>query len=348
MVWKNLLKELIGEEACNYEVVDVARSGASGPRVIIVRNQGSGNEYAVKYGDTRVPIPQQLRSREMLGPLFGEHHLPPVVFAGERIMVMEAIDGKTLHEAAVEGVYDAGYLQGVYHRILRRFGEVWEKTKVPFDGNTTLRRNPETRARAIVAMLYRRAYGGLTMGQLAENLVVINGVATLPLKELLESFVDFYETPAWVITCHGDPNADNILINGHRGWWLVDWEWAGLHDWRLVASHLIGWWISNASMMSAKPSVVLSQDAINVNYDMLIPPTIQAIINQAWEFVREVGTRFGEANWERQVKLQVAALLLGDVRFLEARNRTQHAIPLLGEGLRIISELINGSNARGN
>ena len=57
--------------------------------------------------------------------------------------------------------------------------------------------------------------------------------------------------------------------------------------------------------------------------------------------MENMGNFFKEKQFEQQIKLQLAILLLGDLRFLEARNRSQYAIPLLGEGLRLLTEIVN-------
>ena len=335
----NYLREEIGSDADKYSVVGVASSGASGPRVMILEDTTSGKHYALKYGDTRVPIPQQVKNRQILEPLFGKNHLPEIFIYGEKVMLMEAIGGQTFHESVVQSTYDFSFMLGVYKKILGKFGEVWTKTAEPFSEDLPLVRQPIPRAEKVREAVYRRVFSGQALREVAENQVIVNGVETgYSLDSLLELMVDCYVAPTHTVLCHGDPNMDNVIVNSHMGWWLVDFEWVGRHDWRIPASHFVGWWLSNASSLKVTPSVEVN-GAIQIDYRLGQSELVSALLNEAWKFIEEMGNKFQEKQFERQIKLQLAVLLLGDLRFLEARNRSQYAIPLLGEGLKLLYEV---------
>lgn len=333
------LREVVGNDADNFFVVEVANSGASGPRVMILENTRSGRRYALKYGNTRVPIPEQVKNRQLIAPLFGENHLPEIFISGERAMLMEAIDGQTFHESVVKSTYDFSYLLGVYGKVLWKFGEVWKKTAETFSSTTSLARQPIPRAEKVREAVYRRVFNGQALRDVINNPVVINGIETkYSLDSLLDLMVGCYSAPTYTILCHGDPNMDNIIINSHMGWWLVDFEWVGRHDWRIPASHFVGWWLSNASFLKGTPRVEVN-GTIRIDYQIGQSELVSALLNEAWKFIRVVGDEFREDRFEEQIKLQLAILLLGDLRFLEARGRSHYAIPLLGEGLRILAEV---------
>lgn len=335
----NYLRDVIGDDANKYTVVGVASSGASGPRVMILEDITSGKLYALKYGDTRVPILQQVKNRQMIEPFFGKNHLPEIFIYGEKVMLMEAIDGQTFHESVVKSTYDFSYLLSVYKKILGKFDEVWVKTAEPFSENVPLVRQPLPRAEKVREVVYRRVFGGQALRGVAENQVIVNGMETHhSLDSLLDLMVDCYVNPTHTILCHGDPNMDNVIINSHMGWWLVDFEWVGRHDWRIPASHFVGWWLSNASFLKGTPQVEVN-GTISINYQIGQSELVSALLVEAWKFIGEIGTKFQEEQFEQQIKLQLAILLLGDLRFLEARGRSHYAIPLLGEGLRLLSEV---------
>ncbi len=335
----SFLREAIGSDADNFYVVGVASSGASGPRVLILEDIRSGKRYALKYGDTRIPIPEQVKNRQLIAPLFGENHLPEIFISGERVMLMEAIDGQTFHESVVKSTYDLSYLLEVYRKVLARFGEVWEKTAEPFSSTVSLARQPIPRAEKVRDAVSRRVFNGQALKEVVKNQVVVNGVETeYSLDSLLDLMVSCYSVPTHTILCHGDPNMDNIIINSHMGWWLVDFEWVGRHDWRIPASHFVGWWLSNASFLKGTPRVEVN-GTIRIDYQIGQSELVSALLAEARKFIEGMGNNFHEKQFERQIKLQLAILLLGDLRFLEARGRSQYAIPLLGEGLRLLAEV---------
>jgi len=79
---------------------------------------------------------------------------------------------------------------------------------------------------------------------------------------------------------------------------------------------------------------------IHITYDLNQSEVVTSLVDAAWVFAKSMGEQFQDPDWQRQVTLQVAVMLLGDLRFLEARGRTNYAIPLLGEGLRLIASLL--------
>lgn len=339
-MWRGLLRSLLDGDVDHLEVVDVARSGASGPRVVFVRDKNTDKVYAVKYGETRVPIMEQVSNRDVIAPLFGDHHFPAIAVAGDMVMMMEAIQATTLHELVTGGQFDVAYIQEMYGRVLNRFGQVWSQTKTNIKPECGLRRNPHDRAVRVVQMLLGRVFSSSALSAVTDHAVVINGQPISgTIGELLAKLTQSYEPPNFYVVCHGDPNADNILIDSHRNWWLIDWEWVGTHDPRVVASHFLGWWLSNASMLTDKPSLVLGDGAVRINYNLQMSPAAEAVTAQSREFLVKIGQELDGQGWERQLNLQLATLLLGDLRFVEARGRSQYAIPLLGEGLRILANL---------
>ncbi|HPV70779.1 MAG TPA: phosphotransferase [Candidatus Magasanikbacteria bacterium] len=339
-MWRQLLYDVLGKEAESYQIIEVARSGASGPKVLFLKNFITEEIYAFKYGlpeQLRVPITKQIANRRTIAPLFGEHHLPEIVLSGENFIMMPAIKGHDLHMCAMEGIYDLEYLLEMESRILDHFSRVWQKTALPYvDQKFT--RDPLDRAARIRKALQSRVFGLLSVEDIYQKTVVINGQEQPPLGVLLDKMTQLYSPPKNIVICHGDPNADNILINDRQDWWLIDWEWVGIHDWRILASHLIGWWLSNASLLISHPKIEVN-NKIKISYQIGFHPLIGPMIDQAWRLAENLGQTWQEENWRQQINLQLANLLLGDIRFLEARGRPRHTVPLLGEGLKYLAEL---------
>ena len=341
-MWYAHLRSVLGTEADRYEIVSVAESGASGPRVVILRDISSGKMYALKYGETRVPIFQQVRNCQTMVSLFGERYIPEIFISGEKVMLMEAISGQTFHEAVIKSLYDLPSLVEAYKKILEKFGEVWKKTAEPFSSTVSLARQPIPRAERVREAVFRRVFDGQNLREIAGNKVVINEIETgYSLDFLLELMTDRYFSPNYTTLCHGDPNMDNIIIDSDMDWWLIDFEWVGRHDWRIPASHFVGWWLSNASFLKEASRIKVGNDTICIKYQIVQSELVSALLAEAWKFMENMGDSFKEKQFEQQIKLQLAILLLGDLRFLEARNRSQYAIPLLGEGLRLLTEIVS-------
>lgn len=340
--WEELVGKVMSVDfARSLRVVRVPETGGSGPRVMIVVDPTSGKTYAIKYGHTRVPILTQVGNRAVIAPLFKETHVPEVIAAGEHVLIMPAVGDYTLHEAVIKGAIDQEYIVKMYERILKRFSEVWQQTAIPaaeFKGLLT--RDPVARADKISDAVMAHAYASTSLAAAADLPVVVNGDhlgATI--RELLGRMRSEYRPPSHYVTCHGDPNADNIVFDGSHRWWLLDWEWVGTHDWRLLASHFIGWWISNATFMLGSPAINIHSDHIAISYEVTLDKMAPTLVEMGWQLAARMGVQFKEDNWRQQVELQLAVLLLGDIRFVEARGRSRHVIPLLGEGLRRLASL---------
>jgi aminoglycoside phosphotransferase len=334
-MWQEILADMVGQfEASQYTVIKVAETGASGPPVVIVRDKRTGRAYAVKYGETRVPLREQAHNSKVISQLFGGK-TPRVSLSGEKLLMMEAVNGSTLHRAVVNGMLNQDELVDIFSSVLDAFCEVWDMTSQEYSPELKLRREPTSRAKKINNLLgyYIDAEVGDT-----ENLEInLNGIQLGPIRRLLARAVDEFLAPSRYVVCHGDPNADNIMVDHHGRWWLIDWEWLGLHDWRVMISHLMGWWISNASFLSDAPQVRRSGNTLDLTYKIELHPLVPRFLEIAWEKARSLAHKWGEPDFEKQINLQIGILLLGDIRFVEARDRVPYKLVLLGEGLRFLA-----------
>lgn len=342
-MWDHHLRGLIGQASSSYEIVGMPNGGVSGASVVFVRDRATKIVRVLKFGEPSLnpqhSITSQVHNRELLVPLYGDHHLPKVIVANDQAFLMNMVHGENLYEVVQHGTVEPRYLQSLTELVLWKFTEVWKKTKVPFRSCGELARDPLKRFDRIQGSLYGRSFGGVVLEKYLDTPLCINGQSLPCLREIFAGMSSLYVSPKWVVTCHGDPNGENILIDRDYGWWLLDWEWTGLHDWRVVASFFTGWWISNASLVR-RSSMTLQNGKLVVNYELVVDELATVIIDQAWKFAEQAAVDFSEDNWREQVTLQIATLLLGDIRFLEERKRPGHDISLLGEGVRLLASLL--------
>lgn len=349
-MWREYLAELIGEdEAGQFQEEYMPRPGVSGAHVLLVRRRDTGVRYAIKYGVTpRHPLEDQVVNQKMIMPLFGERHFPVMYVSGPKMIVMEAVGTQSLHDAVVEGSQNLPFLKEIYGKILNRFAQVWETSARLYQPTVKMTRDPVARAERIRQRIESSVFDARSLGSVVSRPVVVNGQKLPSLGELLLKMLDTYTPPKKLVTCHGDPNASNFMINDRGYWWLVDFEWVGIHDWRVLAGQFAGWWISNATHLRTQPSIRIDGN-ITIDYATETPQSVDALIQRSRELAEETGEQFGEnqssdwTHWRHQVDLQTALFLLGEMRFLEARGRSNRAIPLLGEGLKIIAGIPNKS-----
>jgi len=339
MVWRVILSTIIGkEEASQYEVLKVSNSGVSGTCVVIVADRRTGKRYAVKYGESKVPLTEQAQNTRRMAELFEDVRIPRIVLCSPQLLMMDAVEGETLQETVVKGIYPATSLIKIFEAILRAFTAVWKKTAQPYDAGVELRRDPKGRIERICSSLCEHVCVDLSLCSFRETPLYVNGVRCGELGTMFQELTTGYKPPRNIVECHGDPNADNIMIDSHKDWWLIDMEWAGLHDWRIMMSQLIGWWISNATYLTnGTPTCRVRNNRIELDYRISMHPVAQMLMEIAWRYAAEVAQSLGEVDWERQIQYQLGTLLLSHVRFAEQRNRSEYRLVLLGEAFKFLN-----------
>jgi hypothetical protein len=130
----------------------------------------------------------------------------------------------------------------------------------------------------------QRGIGGLrhTLRTLGRNpaAITVNGVrCTL---DSLTARLANPPTPQMHVACQGDPQPRNILLSPDGTWHLIDWEWAGLHhDWRMLTSHLAGWWHTHSILTHGQGQLTSSRNILDVAHDPMPPSLHPAIMNTA-------------------------------------------------------------------
>lgn len=338
LVPKEILDAFFGQNRHHLELLSTARWGCSGPKVVFLRN-GNPRRLALKYGQTRVPISTQLENRHLLAQ-FIPHRLPEILsycnYSEGEAMLMEAIDGPNLHEAVMLGLVSDQEVLHIVQSIMADFLQMWIKSRSAEHSFMTPR-DPKIRLIRVKEAAIRSL---LSLGIRIEDEVIVNNKSVGRPADLL-SVLDTYSPPDFSVFCHSDLNADNFVVGSEGKWYVVDWEWVGRHDWRLCMSHLYGWWSSNATRLECRPVISrLGETTIRVAYELSSPSICADIQKLCIHACETVAKRLGDkGDWQRGLNLLVAALLLGDIRFIPNRGRVEYTIPLLGEGLRILSNL---------
>lgn len=335
-----ILQAFFGEEQHLVELKSSAtHCGVAGSRVLFFTN-GNGNEnrgYALKYGRTAIPLSQQIKNRELLARYI-PHRLPRVLsyctYNGGEAMLMENIDGPNLHEAVALGVLTDDSTISVIESILSEFQDMWERSKSPLE---TLTRDPRTRAakrrEATETLL-------LTYGIAPTDKLIVNGQCVGTLEEI-GAQLERYRYPEFSVVCHSDLNADNFFLDREGRWYIGDWEWAGQHDWQLSLSHLYGWWTGHLTRLTSTPRIKKIGDQVEFQYELHSPEICGRIQEKCLEAGITTAHRLGDQRGlQNQFWLLVGTFLLGEVRWMQRRNRTGYEIPMIGEGLRILSELL--------
>jgi thiamine kinase-like enzyme len=339
LVPEEILQSFFGDKRHHLELISTARFGASGPKVVFLRNGGPAM-LALKYGNTRVPISKQFNNRMILAEYL-HNRLPKIRdycrYSEGEAMLMEAIDGPNLHEAVMLGSLPDEQILEVLKSIIDDFHLMWQQTKSTAQAITS--RDPKARLErvraAVVAFLSEKDI------QLDDRLVV-NGKELGTARSLLGRF-DRYSAPQFSVICHSDLNADNIVVIPNNGvsWYIVDWEWVGRHDWRLSLSHLYGWWSSNATRLETTFSILRGRNRVEFVYELSMPQVCLQIQDSCLKAGEKIALSLGdEKNWRQQFDILVAALLLGDIRFAKERGRNQYTIPLIGEGFRLLANQV--------
>jgi hypothetical protein len=323
-------------------VVRIPKPGASGPRVAVVSYGGNGKDYALKYGRSRVPIATQLKNRKMLEESFGDrlvevYDAKTGIPVHDAAILMAAYD-ETLHDAVTADDRNHEQHRDLWSDVLSRFTALWCDTRRPFVDLRQLARHPVNRIHKVRDSVLSHTLPGLErpLRDYAHQPILVNGVPCPSLAAMCDELLECYRAPKYAVRCHGDLNADNVLMKDGN-WAMGDWEWCGDHDWRLSASHLVGWWIANAPVDEGNPAVRIDTEGrLVIRYDVRFRSFTRELATEAYSATAQLASQFGERDFERQFSTLLATLILGDIRFLNARGYdARTAIYLLGEASRV-------------
>ncbi|MBB1242509.1 phosphotransferase [Streptomyces durbertensis] len=285
----------------------------------------------------RVPATEQARARETIAPYFGAR-LPEVLFAGHHhgydTLISHCPSVTTLADVALRPA-TAPQAAATWREVVEALSHVWLQSARPgFDPSRATRKHALRLGRARDG-LYRSAR---SLGLPAEGRchVIVNRTDHGSLDRMLERLAAL-PAPSVRVACHGDPQPRNILLDHANQWHLVDWEWSGHHqDWRMMASHLVGWWYVEALLAGAYGNITPARSALVLSYS---PPPL-ASLSRWMEPAVDVFRRMSRpAELERDVvalATHIAMLLLREIPKVVLDGRHQLLAPLLGEAARIL------------
>ncbi len=325
------------------ELEVVSTPGSSQSRVYIFRN--SNNLVAVKVSrndiNRRVTLEDEVKNRKAILD-FLPHHTAKVYWLGKYdkhdILIYECIGEATLHSEYMQRNIAANELRKIWFDVVEKVTDMWASSMVPATAQTKFARNYEER-------LFRISEGlkSLPVGDNDATLfdyyylpVTVNGEKTISVAEMLDRF-RAYIKPEFTVTCHGDPQPSNVIINPQNlEWNLIDWEWSGTgHDWRMMAAHLYGWWKTRTVSFADTPSLRVSDSGIAINYDL----DSSGFCEEMDIVVKRLNDQFGlkkNVNDREAFELFIALLLIGEIRFTHIWRRENHTPYLLGEALRVL------------
>lgn len=324
--------------------VRTIHSGSSGATVRIVECP-NGSHVAVKQAKaTHVSAARQAEARDEISPWFAER-LPKVLFAGpfqgHDVLVTECPSVLTFADAVAEQG-STPTLVTSWQGVISSLTEMWQESARPGY-------SPESSTRNHLLRLKRGIDGlGFTLASLGNSLsdlrsFVVNDTDHVGWHTAWQRLAAL-GSPAERVVCHGDPQPTNVLLDPELRRHLIDWEWSGLHhDWRMMVSHLIGWWFVDAILSHAWGCFTARRYTLSLAYQDLdlrsvVPWTDLAA--DAFQVMTDVTRRDQDL---AAVSLHTALLLLREVpRASESRSRHHLLAPLLGEAVRLINSADNG------
>lgn len=329
------------------ELVLLTLPGSSGSRVVIFRNAHTGHFYAVKCAsEPRVSMKKEATNRDSLAH-FMPNRVPSVLWEGEiegrSVLVSECAGLGTLHSLILNGDVPLDELSAVWSEFLTELRVMWRVSRCGgFDEGAA--------PRPYVARLERVKNGvlGCRIGS-----VNLSGCWTMPIlvngaqcPSLAESFASLARmgAPSYSVTCHGDPQPNNIVV-GSEGWKCIDWEWSGPgHDWRMLASHLYGWWPSRCQVLLSSAHAEVRSGQLIINFDAELPSHLHPFQRLSEKAIRAEATDANEARWTADVNRYLATLYFGETRFLNIWGRAAFAAVQIGQASLTMAEVLNPSN----
>lgn len=330
---------IVGDDA-SPELVIVSDPGSSGARVFIIRHSQSDRTYAVKcVKGGRVSLVEEIARREVIKPFFKDH-LPEVLLIqriGEyEVMVSECKGRQTMHSLIINALMPHDRLKETWHEVVLSLVETWQQTKhYPFM-DMLCPRYHKARCHRIANGISSMAINGVRIADYASVPVIINGEEYPSIEKLLPE-IGAVGKPSFGVTCHGDPQPSNVVVDGSYFWSLVDWEWSGKHhDWRTMASHLHGWWPTRCSVLMSEPEFTIKDGRIFIDYSLMTPSRITEYQEEAVLAYREM---LGSSSDVTDINRYLAALYFGELRFLHIWSRQSYAVPFLAEAIKAAAHL---------
>lgn len=318
------------------DFVLISFPGSSGARVSIFRHSRTDSLYAVKcVKSSRVSLVDEIARREILTPYLRDH-LPLVLWCqivdGFEVMISECTGVHTLHHLTINSNVPHNRLLAVWKDVVETIVRMWKDSEHQFQEALCPRFFP-ARMERIREGLYSAVVGGVQLSECWDAPIIINGKEYPSVSESLQKIAQVGK-PTTGVVCHGDPQPSNIVVGNGGSWYCVDWEWAGPHqDWRMMLTHLFGWWWTRCLVLLAEPVIRVSAKRLEVEYDALLPSHLQPYQGIAMSAASMMSNGFPNEGIVRDINRYLAALYFGELRFLGLWGREAFAASMLAQAV---------------
>lgn len=337
----NELKKIVGTE-CNF--ICVSNPGSSPSKVYMFKDN-ENHIFAVKLCNknlSRVSLLKEAMNYEILVP-YMEEHLPKIIYTGIidnfEIMISESRGIDSLYSSMISNKKPTEYYLELWKKVLFSITDMWKKTK---EHNYQSEKNPRNnveRIKRIKNGVHEALFNIFKNEDYINYPIVVNGIEYISLDTAFK-IISEVGTPKFGVTCHGDPQPSNVVITDNKDWYLVDWEWSGKnHDFRIMFSHLFGWWPTRMVRLKEIPGILIKNKKIFINYCV-------SNYNEISLFQMEVYKRISDVlnisiNDFNDINRFLSLLYLGDIRFLKIWEKYDYLPMLLGEAIKTANYVVN-------
>ena len=338
-----LLKKIVGKD-CNFFYVS---SPGSSPSKVYMFKDTNNNMYAVKICKknlSRVSLFQEEKNIEYLVPYLN-NHLSKIIYTSKiddlEIMVSECYGVDNLYTSLALNKKPLNYYYKIWNNVTQEIIKMWSLSK---DSNYEPQKNPRNntkRIKRIETNLYKIKYNNYLIKDLINLQTIINGVEYQSIAQTIKE-IKKINNPEFGVTCHGDPQPSNIVVNDEK-WYLVDWEWSGKnHDYRLMFSHLFGWWATRMTKLKNSPYFNVIDDKLIINYKIEKNKIIDKFQKIASNNIRK-NFDLGKKDID-DINRFLSLLYLGDIRFLNIWEKNEFLPVLIGEAIKTINYIKNNDS----
>ena len=237
----------------------------------------------------------------------------------------------SFHEVVMSGLKPATISSEIISQILGAKQKLWLSTARPYVATDCLR-NYQKRADELVLRIQQLLICSHRISEFLGLPVIING-QTFPSFDQLINRLSHYVPSLHICNSHGDLNADNILIL-EDNWFLVDWEWAGLHDWIESISRICGWWQMMGTTLQEVPKITITNNHLQLDYVISSPSIVGELFSKTIKKGRLIAKEMGEKDFDKKLSYMLATYYLRDLHFQRQRGRQNFAIPAIGEAFK--------------
>lgn len=337
-VINKILYKTIGSEC---KLLYVSGPGSSPSKVYMFKDE-SEKMYAVKVCDiniSRVSLFDEANNIEFLKP-FLKKHLPNIIYVGKyknlEIMISECFGVDSFFSSFSLNKKPMEFYLDIWEKVLIEIMNMWKNSKDYNYSSSMNPRNNKARIERIENGVFNSEYNGYNLGSLKNLKIEVNGVEYLSIQDIFDEISKILE-PKFGVTCHGDPQPSNIVISeDDDNWYLVDWEWSGKnHDYRLMFSHLYGWWATRLITLKSSPVFKVKDKKIIINYEVIKNDVISDFQNITFKMLQN-NFNISEKDFD-DINRFLALLYLGDIRFLNIWGRLDYLPVLIGESIKTVN-----------